>query len=352
MKKSRILTFGAVALAALAMTACGKRDISQEDTRTILEIQAEQGIPVRVAVAEANIIRHIERTSGTAEGIRQTILANGMGGTLQKVMFRTGQRVREGDVVARMHFDEGAPRTVAQANFDHAERMFERVQRLHEEGAATQEQVEGARVQYENARRSLRGANVAEFITAPFDGVVLEIFQSEGTKIGEKTPIVNFADFSRIKIDAWVNQLNINQYSVGQRAFVLTNGVGNVTRDTLWGRATSVAVGGAAQNHAFRVSFEFPNPHNKLKVGMFKEIFVIIDERANAVSVPIDVIVYREGRPGVYVINADKAEFRPVELGINSGSMVEIISGVNPGEQYVVAGTTLLSSGAKVRITE
>ena len=347
----KILAFGAAALAVLTIIGCGKKDVSQEDTRTIQEIQAELGIPVRIAVAQESVIRHIERTSGTAEGIRQTILANPVGGTLQRISVRTGERVREGGVIASMFFEDGSPRSVAQAAYDHASRMFERVQRLHEEGAATQEQVEGARVQYENAVRNLRGANVAEFVRAPFDGVVLEIFQSEGSKISERTPLVNFADFSRIRINAWVNQLNINQYAIGQRAFVLVNGVG-VEKDTLWGRATSVAVGGAAQNHSFRVTFEFPNPQNRLKVGMFKEIFVIIEERQNAISVPIDVIVYRAGRPGVYVVNHGRAMFREVELGINSGSLVEIRSGLSAGEQYVVAGTTLLSDDVRIRIVE
>jgi RND family efflux transporter MFP subunit len=225
--------------------------------------------------------------------------------------------------------------------------MYERVQKLLEEGAATQEQVEGARVQFENAQKGLKGANVAEFITAPFSGVVLEILQSEGTKIAERTPIVNMADYSKIKIDAMVNELNINKYSVGQRAFVIT-----AEQDTIWGKATSVAVGGVAQVHSFRVTFEFANPKNMLKVGMFKEVFVVIEERQNAVSVPIDVVVYRQGRPGVFVVEDGKAMLRPVELGINSGSDVEIKSGVNAGESFVIAGTSLLSNEVKVKITE
>jgi len=343
----KILAFGMVAIAALAMIGCGKKETSQEDTRTIQEIQAEKGIPVRVATAETSVARHIERTSGTAEGIRQTFLANGLGGQLQKILVKTGQNVRTGDRIATMFFEDGSPRSVAQANYDYAERMFERVQKLQEEGAATQEQVEGARVQYENARKGLKGANVAEFITAPFDGVVLEILQSEGSKIDARTGIVNLADFSKIKIDAMVNQLNIHKYSNGQKAFVITG-----DNDTLWGKATSVAVGGIAQTHGFRVTFEFPNPKNQIKVGMFKEIFVIIDENENAINVPIDVIVYKEGKPNIFVINGDYAELTPVELGINSGSLVEIKSGLNVGEQFVVAGTSLLSDGSKIRITE
>jgi RND family efflux transporter MFP subunit len=343
MKKSLVFV---AAVAALTMVGCGKRDISQEDTRTIQEIQAEMGIPVRIATAQPGIARHIEKTSGTAEGIRQTVVSNGMGGQLQKILVRTGQRVKEGDVIARMFFEDGSPRTVAQANYDLAERTFERVQRLFEEGAATQEQVEGTRVQLENARKNLKGANVAEFITAPFDGVILEIFESEGTKIGGGTRLVNMADFSRIKIDAMVNQLNIHKYSNGQRAFVITG-----DNDTLWGKATSVAVGGGS-THNFRVTFEFPNSQNELKVGMFKEIFVVIEEKQNAISVPIDVVVYKEGRPGVFVINGDVAKLRPVEMGINSGSLVEIKKGVLEGEQYVIAGTSLLHNGAKIRITE
>jgi RND family efflux transporter MFP subunit len=343
----KFLTAGLVALAALATISCGKKEASQGKKQTIQEIQALEGIPVKIETVALETVRHIEKTSGTTEGIRQTYLANGMGGTLQKIHVKTGQRINENSVVATMYFEDGSPRTVEQANCDYAGRMYERVQKLYEEGAATQEQVEGARVQYENARKGLQGAKVAEFITAPFHGVVLEIYQSEGTKIAERTPIVHMADFSKIKIDAIVNELNINKYSNGQKAFVLTG-----EKDTLWGKVTSVAVGGIAQNHGFRVTFEFPNPQNLLKVGMFKEIYVIIEEKEDAVSVPIDVIVYKQGKPNVFVIKDGFAALRSVELGINSGSDVEIKSGLNEGEKFVVAGMTLLSDGSKIKVTE
>ncbi|MDR0305046.1 MAG: efflux RND transporter periplasmic adaptor subunit [Chitinispirillales bacterium] len=336
-----------VAAAAIALTSCGKKDEAKEKSQTIQEIQAVQGIPVTVSTAKKSVVRHVEKTSGTTEGIRQSYLTNAMSGTLQKISVKTGQRVKEGDVIASMYFEDGSPRSAAQANYDYAERMYERVRKLQEEGAATLEQIEGARVNYENALKGLKGANAAEFVRAPFDGVILEIYQSEGTKIDARTQIAHMADFSRIKVDAMVNELNINKYSNGQKAFVL---VGD--KDTLWGRATSVAVGGIAQNHGFRVTFEFPNPNNKLKVGMFKEIFVIIEEKTDAISVPIDVVVYKAGKPGVFVINGETAVLRQVEPGINSGSNLEIISGLKEKERFVVSGATLLSDGKKVNITE
>jgi RND family efflux transporter MFP subunit len=335
-----------VAIAAIALASCGKKDGAKGKSQTIQEIQAIQGIPVTVASAKKSIVRHIEKTSGTTEGIRQSYLANGAGGTLQKISVKTGQRVKEGDVIASMYFEDGSPRSVAQANYDYSEKMYDRAKRLHEEGAVTLENVEAARVQYENALKGLKGANAAEFVRAPFDGVVLEIYESEGTKIDARTQIVHMADFSRIKVDAMVNELNINKYSNGQKAFVI---VGD--KDTLWGLAASVAVGGIAQNHGFRVTFEFLNPNNKLKVGMFKEIFVIIEEKTDALSVPIDVVVYKAGKPCVFVIDGETAVLRQVELGINSGSDLEIISGLKEGELFVVAGAALLSDGRKVNIT-
>jgi RND family efflux transporter MFP subunit len=344
MKKFKTIVI--VALATVAFVSCGKGGNAKEKDKTTQEIQSETGIPVTVATAKNGVVRHIEKVSGTAEGIRQTYLANGLGGTLQKISVKVGQRVREGEIVATMFFEDGSPRSVAQANYDYAERMYDRVKKLLEEGAATLEQVEGARVQYENAIKGLKGANTAEFVRAPFNGVVLEIYQSEGTKIDARTAIVHMADFSKIKIDAMVNELNINKYANGQNAFVF---VGD--KDTLWGKITSVAVGGIAQNHGFRVTFEFPNPQNKLKVGMFKEIFVIIEEKENAITVPIDVIVYKSGKPHVFVISGESAILREVELGINSGSSLEIVSGVKEGERFVTSGTTMLVNGSKVNIT-
>ncbi|MCL2843857.1 MAG: efflux RND transporter periplasmic adaptor subunit [Chitinivibrionia bacterium] len=328
---------------SLLILGCG-RAAEQERAMTIQEIQAIEGIPVRVKGATLQTIRRIERTSGTAEGLRQSMVSNGPSGTLQRIMVRPGDRVREGEVIAQMFFEEGAPRTVAQANFDRAEATYNRVQRLFEEGAATQEQIEGARVQFEDARRSLRGANVAEFITAPFAGVVLETFSAVGTRISGGTNIANIADFSTVRFDARINQMNIGSYAVGQRAFTL------VESDTVWGRATSVAVGADAQTHSFRVRFEFPNPRQLLRVGEFKEIFVITQERQNAIAVPIEIVVSKSGVQGVYVVENQTAVFRPIEMGILSGSDVEVVSGLQEGDVVVIAGMTLLSDGVKVNV--
>jgi RND family efflux transporter MFP subunit len=350
MRRFNVLTI--IAMTAIVLMSCKKGDTETE--QTIQELQAIHGIPVKVEVAQKGVVRHVEKVSGTAEGINQSYLSNPQGGTLQRIAVRTGQRVSEGDIIAVMFFEDGSPRSVAQASYDHASRMYERVQLLREEGAATQEQVEGARVQYENARRGLRGASVAEFVRAPFDGVILEVFETEGTKIDGRTQIASMADFSRIRIDAMVSQLNINRYQVGQDAFVFANGMDS---DTLWGKVTNVAAGGSVHSHTFRVGFEFPNQENKLMVGMFKEIFVVIKENAEAISVPVDVVTYVGQNPAVFVIVESEGEnelpiavLREVELGINSGSDLEIISGIQEGERFVVTGASLLSDSVKVNI--
>jgi len=342
MKKSIVVS---ILVVAVALMSCGKGDSKTE--MTIQELHAAHGVPVEVAVAQSGVVRHIEKVSGTAEGIRQSFLTNPLAGTLQRISVKEGQSIREGDIVAVMYFEDGSPRSVAQTSYDHASKMYERMQRLHEKGAATQTDVEAAKIQYENASRGLRGASAAEFVRAPFAGVVLEIFQSAGTKIDAKTVIAQMADFSRVLINAKVNQLNINKYAAGQNAFVLING-----QDSIWGKVTSVAVGGSLQNHAFHVTFDFPNPQNKLKVGMFKEVFVVVEEKKDVVSVPADVVVYKGGKPSVYVVEGNEAKLREVELGINSGSDIEIISGVKEGEKFVVFGASLLSDGVKVKILE
>ena len=342
----RLIRLGALLALFLTAVSCGRGDNAHEGPTTIQEIQAMRGIPVRVETVTPETIRHIERTSGTAEGIRQSMVSNGAPGTIQRIIVRPGDRVRQGQTIAQMFFEDGSPMTVARANFDLAANTFERVRQLNELGAATREQLEGAEVQLENARRSLGGARVAEFLTAPFAGVVLETFSAAGTRIGPGTNIANIADLSTIRIDARVNQLSIGRYAVGQNAFVL------VENDTVWGKATSVAIGADASNHSFRVRFEFPNSQQLIRVGTFKEIFVVTQERKNAIGVPIDIVVQRGGQQGIYVVENEIAHFRPVEMGILSGSNVEIVSGLNDGDVVVIAGMTLLSDGLRVNIRE
>ncbi len=96
------------------------------------------------------------------------------------------------------------------------------------------------------------------------------------------------------------------------------------------------------------VKARVPNNERVLKPGMFIEVRLTTEVRPNAVVVPEDAILPLQGADYVWVIAEDQATRREVELGIRTPGFVEILGGVDVGEQVVVGGLERLTEGAPV----
>ncbi len=333
-----------VSVVALSLMGCSKKDDSEVDARTIQQIQAEQGVPVTTQAVTQGSIRHLEQSNGTLEGVQQTVLANGVGGTLGKIHVSVGQKVRKGTRVASMIMDGGSPVVVAQANYDYAQKLYERVQKLHKEGAISQEQVEGAKTQYEAAKNQLGQAKTVISITTPFSGTVLEVFQKKGSKIKEKTPIVKVADLNKIKVQMHVSDQVINLYKAGQPSFLIMNS------DTLWGKIERTALSANEMNHAYRVNAIFDNSDGLMKSGMFRNIYTVVKQKDEILKVPFEIVMFEGEKSFIYVAEGDKAVKREVVLGVRNGTEYEVVEGISAEDMIIVTGTTMISDGSKINV--
>ena len=96
------------------------------------------------------------------------------------------------------------------------------------------------------------------------------------------------------------------------------------------------------------VKAQVPNPKRELQAGMFIEARLATAVRPNAVVIPEDAVLPLQGASYVWVAKDGKATRRQIQLGVRSPGFVEARSGVEGGEQVVVAGQERLSEGAPV----
>ncbi|HEX3019888.1 MAG TPA: efflux RND transporter periplasmic adaptor subunit [Chitinispirillaceae bacterium] len=334
-----------IAPAALMLAGCNNQKTVTEAPKTIQQIQTEKGIPVTTAKIGQGVIRRIERSNGTLQGEVEATLANGMGGTVKDIKVSVGDIVNKNDIVAVMEIDGGSPIDVAQSAFEYAQKAYERATKLQAQGAISKEQVDGARVQYENAKRSLGQATVGVNVTAPFTGVVLEIYESEGSKIGEKTRLVKIADISNLEIEMQVNEQSINFYKKGQKSFLL------MESDTVWGSIDRIALGANGLAHSFKVTVRFPNQKKQLKPGLFKQVYTIVSEKSNVLYVPIEAVNFtQDNEPYLFSVINGKAVKKVVALGINTGYFYEIIQGCSADDTIIMSGLTMIQDGSHVNV--
>ena len=82
---------------------------------------------------------------------------------------------------------------------------------------------------------------------------------------------------------------------------------------------------------------------------MFAQVKVVTEEKGKAVLVPKEAVVTRSGQASVFVVKGDVVQMRPVKLGLAGNGTIEVVSGLEAGEEVVVAGQNDLRDGDRVK---
>ena len=327
-----------------ALVGCMQRQRKEVKSESIADIQRREGVPVRVTAAGRGTIDVIETAGGTAEGCFQTTLTAGMPGTI------TAVNVTIGDAVAAdsslMRIDPSTPQTYALAKeqFDNAAKSRERLATLAKEGAVSQEIIDQVDAGYNAAREGLNVIRKSQFVIAPFSGTVIDIIESVNSNVHPGSELIVLANIDKIRVPVIVSDLLINKFKKGQKAYALVAG------DTVEGKIDRVPLAGQASTHTFTIDAMFSNPRRIIKPGMYLPIRVVIDEKRDVVTLPLDAVIIEGDRPSAFVVDNGTAHKRSLTTGVRSGDLFEIIDGIAEGAKVVVSGASLLSDGVKVKI--
>lgn len=326
-------------------------------------------VPVKVAPVARGPIREVLAYTGTVEPYREMRIVPSVGGKIAKIYVDIGARVAEGQVLAELDSETfslqlrqaQAGLAVAQANFDDAERNWNRMQELKQKGSVSDQQYEKVQLAYQAAQAQLQQAQAAVALAewqlrhavmkAPFAGVVTGKYLSEGDMINPQMPgaqgVVSLMDLSRIKVRINASDQEVTKLRQGLPVEVRTD----VYPDQVFpGQVAAVNAAANPATRTFEVQVVVPNPRGELKPGMFARVTVVVAAREDAIIVPSDALLGSETDRYVYLVNDGVAVRRPVRVGISQNGLAEIVSGLSEGEQLVVMGQQMLQQGAKVTV--
>ena len=247
-------------------------------------------------------------------------------------------------------------RMVSQANtqYEAARAALERAEAMlaETERGPTAEDLKAARAQVEQARVGLEMARSvyedAE-ITAPASGFVAQVQLDAGEMAAPGNPLFYIVNLDEIKATANVSSQYVGLLETGEAAEV--NVIGLSAGD-FTGRISSVAPM-AGEQGGFPVEVSVANPEYRIRAGMRGSIEFVIDQVSEALVVPGDGLFdIEDGQAAVFVIEAGVARRQTVRTGMESGNLVEIISGLNEGDQIVLYDQDQLADGQAVEVVE
>ena len=232
----------------------------------------------------------------------------------------------------------------AQAALDQAQATLQSRQR------PTTEDIQIAAAQVEQSAASLEAARVNQaesVIRSPFNGVVAQRLVSAGATVGTNSPIVSMVS-KETEIILQVEEARIGQVERNQPAQV---SVAAYPGEIFPGTVASISPTADARSRTFAVRVYPNDPQGRLRDGMFAQVGLQTPAR-QALLVPIQAIVNRSGRNIVFVVGADsRVQAREVTVGINDGRQVEVLTGLQVGEEVAISALDVLSDGTPVVAT-
>ncbi len=184
-------------------------------------------------------------------------------------------------------------------------------------------------------------------VYAPQDGVVASLTVREGMYVKPATRVMSLADLSSVWLLAEVFERQADWVKVGQPAEVT---LAFLPGRTWEGRVEYIYPSLDPKTRTLKARLRFPNPDETLKPNMYANVIIYGGPKDDVLVIPIEALI-RTGREERVVIALGEGRFesRSVRAGIESGEWVEIIEGVQPGDDIVVSGQFLIDSEASFK---
>ncbi len=187
-------------------------------------------------------------------------------------------------------------------------------------------------------------------ITSPIDGILDERYVDQGEMAGPGVPVARVVNISEVKLRTEVPERYAGTIRAGT-TIDLT--VLAYPGEVFSGRITYVGSTINADNRTFPVEARVANVKFRLKPEMIAKVEIAQAVRNDALLLEEEIVQQLDrNRLVVYVEKSNKAEERRVTLGSREGNLVEIVSGLQPGDRVITTGYQNIINGQQVAIAE
>ncbi|NOT33900.1 MAG: efflux RND transporter periplasmic adaptor subunit [Candidatus Eisenbacteria bacterium] len=329
-------------------------------------------VPVTIAVAEQRAMPFALRATGTVEAIRTADVGSQVGGVLQRVTFREGDEVREGQPLFQLDarpfraaLDQArsalqrdrAQALIAHSNGERARAMFDQqfISQAEWDQARATAETWAATVLADSAAVQTARLNL-EFATirAPIGGRTgrLLVHQGDLVRAATSEPLVTINQTRPVRVAFTVPE---DAVAVVQRH---RNQNPRVT--ARFSAADTVAIAGTLafvdnaldpNSGTLLLKGEFPNTDQRLMPGQFVDVELVLFDQNDAIVVPETAVTRGQQGSFVYVMAKDSTvATRPITVSRNVGLLTIVDSGLEAGEIVVTDGQLRLSPGARVMV--
>ena len=305
--------------------------------------------------------------SGKITAVNNSVLSTRTSGFVDRIYVKVGDTVAKGKLLLSISNTDlqaklaqiNARITEATAAYNIAKKDYNRFKNLLKEDSASQKEVDDMTVNFEMAQARLEAVNEmkneinAQFkyvnITAPFYGVITNKFIETGNLANPGAPLIAIESPDNFEVSLSVPESEISQIKNGTIVRVLVKSISQ----SIPGIVTEVSTSATNTGGQYAVKIALNKTDTAILSGMYTSVKFPSKRKlsTNNVLIPIEAIITKGQLSGIYTISQNQtALLRWLRLGRTFGNEIEVLSGLNAQEKFIISADGKLYNGAKVSI--
>ncbi len=188
-------------------------------------------------------------------------------------------------------------------------------------------------------------------IVAPFDGVVTWRYADTGALIQAGTtnsasaPVVKLAQVNVLRLRIPVPESLAEGVHIGTAGDIRVQ----ATSEHFTAKVARFTSAFDRSTRTMQVEFDIPNPEYKLSPGMYADVSLEIQKRADAITVPVQAITYNNDKKRVLLVDSqNRVQVRDIQTGVEDPNRVEVLAGLQPGDRVIVGNLGAYQPGQRV----
>ncbi len=309
-------------------------------------------VPVTARVLKAERLDNSIASSGNVLANEEVEIRSEIQGKIRRISFKEGGRVKKGELLVKIDDAElQAKASQAQSRRKLAEDNEYRMKMQLKIEAVSQKDYDQALNELDLAKAEsqlLRAQLDKTELRAPFGGVVGLKQISDGAIVSPATLITTLQEIDPVKVDFTVPGKYAGWLKVGQPVNFTIQGADTHHQ----GKIYAVDPRLDPESRTLRLRAMCPNPAGKILPGAFATVDVPFQTVDAALLLPSQALSADAKGAKVFLFKGGKAEPRPVQAGLRTDSLVQIISGLAVGDTVITSGVVQIRPGAPVTLSK
>ncbi len=349
MKKFIGILITVLVVAGMAFMLISNRKQMQQQTSSTSEADRREAVQT-IQVVSQSFSRDFT-ANGLSQAVSELNFVSDVSGRIVEIYVDKGDRVTKGKALLKIDTElYEADYKAAKAAYEALKKDEARFARSNKAGGVTDQQLDNIRTQLTAAESRMIASKWKyenAVVKSPMNGMVNSRFVEIGALIAPNAPLFEIVDNSSMKVTCNVPESRVGLLSVGQKV--------TATDSSLPGTVFT----GSIRNIGIKTDrgLNYPveivlDDNDQIRIGMYLKVQFSDEEGSQGILIPRKAIVGSSKSADAYVVVDGKAERRALTLGAMIGDQVEVLDGLEAGDELVVAGIMNLGNGTPVRVVE